>query len=164
MRIDAKKVIGCWKDEVLRPNKLWVITSKIAWKRPSGEVIEMSPFLITDYASIPKIFWPIIPKRSPLYDIAAAFHDDIVRRRKLLGFSLLDCHLIFREIMVHFGVQKWKYELMFYAVVISGPFLRGDGRGGIPWKLTEEEKQKYEQIKNEADVLVANVFWQTGQK
>jgi hypothetical protein len=145
----GKMVLGEWYDIELRKDKLWVIISPLIWVRPNGYVINMSPYLITDYASIPKIFWPIIPKRDETYDLAAAFHDDCMRNRKRRNMSKKDCHDVFKEIMKHFNTDKWKYEVMYFAVNVGGVFVGGKGDGQLPWELTEEEKKKYDRIKKE---------------
>lgn len=143
----GKMIIGDWSDVELRTNKLWVITSALTWIRPNGDILKLTPYLITDYATIPKSFWWLLPKRSVYYDIAAAFHDDCVMHRNVRSMTLMDCHEVFKEIMKHYKTPKWKYELMYYAVVAAGPFLRSKGDGTYRYKLTEKELMHYEQIK-----------------
>lgn len=140
---------GDWKDIELRKNKLWVIVSPLVWIRPNGKSIGLTPYLITDYATIPKIFWPILPKRNEDYDIAAAFHDDCMRQRALRNMTKKECHLIFKEIMKFNGTPKWQYEAMYTAVTIAGWFSRNDGYGELPWKLSLEEQYQYEKIKRD---------------
>jgi hypothetical protein len=149
MEFQGKVIRGEWKDVELRKNKLWVIVSPLMWMRPSGEIITLTPYLITDYATVPKIFWPVIPKRNEKYDIAAAFHDDCVRHRKLQNISMKTCHNIFKEIMKFNGTPKWQYNAMYTAVTIAGWTSFNKGYGELPWVLTSSEQAKYEQIKRE---------------
>lgn len=146
----GKMLIGQWQDVELRPNRLWVIVSPLIWVRPNGSRINISPYLITDYASIPEMFWWLLPKRNVYYDVAAAFHDDCVRNRKRRNMSFMDCHEVFKEIMKHYKTPKWQYELMYIVVTLAGPFLKTNGWGSLPpsIQLTQEEKEKYQQIKD----------------
>lgn len=146
MYLSGKMIQGLWTDEVLRKNKLWVITSPMIWIRPNGQAIKIHPHLITDYASIPKFLWWLLPKRSEYYDIAAAFHDNCVRYHKALRMSISECHDVFKEIMKYYKTPKWKYTVMYQAVRLAGIFTRSDGYGRLPWKLTEEEIAQYKKI------------------
>lgn len=145
----GKMIRGEWRDVELRKNKLWVIVSPLLWIRPNGQHIILTPYLITDYATIPKVFWPILPKRNEHYDIAAAFHDDCLRSRKIRKLSKQDCHDVFKEIMKHYKTPKWQYEAMYAAVTVAGVFTRSSGYGQIPWDLSQKETVRYEQIKRE---------------
>ena len=143
---EGKMIMGSWTDAELRPNKLWVITSPLIWIRPNGKAIYLTPYLITDYASIPTWLWWMLPKRSIYYDIAAAFHDDCVRHYKLKNMSLQESHDVFKEIMKFYKAPKWQYTIMYNVVRSVGYFLRTNGIDKTPWKLTDQEKNKLKEI------------------
>jgi len=92
--------------EVLRP---------LRYQR-GDEVLEVPQGFITDYASVPKIFWNIIPP-SGRYARAAVLHDWLY---KVGMFSRLECDQIFKEAMKALDVAPWKRQVMFYAVRAGG--------------------------------------------
>lgn len=71
----------------------------------------------TDFASIPRLLWRVLPKNST-YDGAAVLHD--------YGYAghLSRCESddLFYEAMIVLGVPPWKARLMFYAVRVFGGF------------------------------------------
>ena len=71
---------------------------------------------ITDFASTPRILWPIFPPWDK-YGKAAILHDYLYKYRV---FERKLCDDIFYEAMKELKVPKWKRTLMFYAVRIFG--------------------------------------------
>lgn len=77
---------------------------------------------ITDFASIPRIFWPIIPPYGR-HGFAAVIHDYLYRVRGVLIERTLprtDCDRIFREIMERSDVVAWRRWTMWTAVRVFG--------------------------------------------
>jgi hypothetical protein len=72
---------------------------------------------VFDWASIPRVFWNIIPPRGK-YSWAALVHDYLYRVHR---FDNKPCTKefadnVFLAIMTHYGVKKWKRKTMYYAV------------------------------------------------
>ena len=70
----------------------------------------------TDFASIPRIFWPILPPAGR-YSKAAVVHD-YCYRHGLFTREISD--LIFLHAMEELDVAKWKRFVMFWAVRLFG--------------------------------------------
>lgn len=69
----------------------------------------------TDLASIPRIFWMILPPFGR-YSQAAVIHDYLYSIK--YPRDLAD--KIFYESMLRYGTYKWKAKIMYYAVRIFG--------------------------------------------
>jgi len=67
---------------------------------------------MTDFASIPRILWPILPPWGR-YGWAAVIHDDGYRHGK---FDRKTCDLLFLHAMEELNVAKWKRYVMYKAV------------------------------------------------
>jgi hypothetical protein len=142
-------IIGHLSDTPLKRG-LWVITRPVWFQRPDGRVLEISPHFILDYASSPRWTWPIIPARDGEYDVAAAFHDYCVRNRKLLGYSLMECHAVFMEVLEAQRVARWKRNAMYAVVVAFNWMMAGKGDGTAPHiekQLNQFDREIYEGIK-----------------
>ena len=70
----------------------------------------------TDFVSIPRIFWPILPPVGR-YSKAAVVHDYLYRHGL---FTRKDCDLIFLHAMEELNVAKWKRIVMYWAVRLFG--------------------------------------------
>lgn len=75
---------------------------------PAGET--------TDFASVPRILWPICPPTGP-WGKATVVHDWLCR---LPGCSRFLADAIFREAMAELGIPVWRRVLMYYAVRFYG--------------------------------------------
>lgn len=85
-------------------------------KYPSRKVITVPEDFVTDFASIPRVFWPIL---SPLdeYAKAAVLHDYMY----VMGpYERLRCEEIFLEAMTVLGVPEWKKKCVYRAVYLCG--------------------------------------------
>jgi len=76
-------------------------------------VIQFTPKLQSDGASVPKIFWNIFPPISGKYMEAAILHDILYASHIL---SKKEADKIFLEAMKDLGVSWWKRNVMYYAV------------------------------------------------
>ena len=82
----------------------------------SDEVISVPIGFITDFASIPRIFWSVFPPYGK-YGKAAVIHDYIYRNGL---YKRKKCDGIFLEGMVVLGVAVWKRKVIYWAVRIFG--------------------------------------------
>jgi hypothetical protein len=141
-------IVGHLSDTPLK-RRLWVINHPIWFQRPDGRVLEMSPHFITDYCSSPRMLWWLIPVQDGVYDVAAAFHDYCVRNRKVLGYSLMECHKVFSEVLLAQKVPDWQHKGMYGVVVAFNWMMAGKGDGSLPKsiKLDDWDKAFYEDIK-----------------
>ena len=71
----------------------------------------------TDLASIPRIFWQILPPFGR-YSQAAVVHDYLYFSHQ---FDRKTADKIFYELMLQYGTWKWKAKLMYYAVRLFAP-------------------------------------------
>ena len=70
----------------------------------------------TDLASVPRIFWMLIPPFGR-YSQAAVIHDYLYSEGKL---DKILADKIFHELMLKYGVYKWKARIMYLAVCAFG--------------------------------------------
>lgn len=80
----------------------------------------------TDFASIPRIFWSILPPDGQ-YTQAAVMHDYLYQN------ALRDrayCDLLFLRGMVVLGIPKWKRQIMYLFVRLFGSSAYGRVKNG----------------------------------
>ena len=83
---------------------------------PSSEVIRVPKGFVTDFASVPRIFWSILPPYNR-YGKAAVLHDFCYYK----GFCTRKrCDDLFLEAMEVWTVPKWKRLVMYWAVRLFG--------------------------------------------
>lgn len=83
---------------------------------PSEEVIIVPSGFITDFASIPRIFWPIIDPVGN-YGKAAVIHDYCYATA---CYDKKRSDEIFLEGMIILNVAEWKRDFLYYGVHIIG--------------------------------------------
>ena len=74
---------------------------------------------VTDFASIPRIFWSIIPPTGR-YTKAAVLHDFLYSIDSNYGLRRKQCDLIFLKAMKILKVKKWKRIIMYLGVRLFG--------------------------------------------
>ena len=84
--------------------------------RNSRFVIKVPMYFETDFASVPWLFWQLIPKWGR-YGKAAVLHDRLYRTHQV---SRKMSDLIFYEAMIVGGTKRWKARLMYLGVRIGG--------------------------------------------
>jgi len=101
--------------------KSWVIKKEFGYdvgKEGSGVTVDVPIGFMTDFASIPRPLWVLLPKWGK-YGNAAVIHDycywEQIRSRK-------ESDSIFREAMEVLKVAKWKIFCMYWAVRLCGGF------------------------------------------
>ena len=97
----------------------WILTEAFEYHvgcYPSDEIIKVPVGFITNFASIPKVFWPIIDPIGK-HGKAAVIHDYCY----FTGcYSRLKSDAIFSEGMKVLHVEEWKREVMYGGVVAFG--------------------------------------------
>lgn len=81
-----------------------------------GTIITVPRGFTTDFASVPRIFWNILPPFGK-YGNAAIIHDYCYDRQL---FPRKQCDLIFYKAMLEKGVPKWKAVTMYKMVRMFG--------------------------------------------
>lgn len=85
-----------------------------------GKVIEVPEGFETDFASVPRAFWRIVPPWGR-YSPAAVVHDYLYATRRM---SRREADGVFLKLMRRLGVPLWKRSFMYAAV---------RGFGGRAW-------------------------------
>ena len=103
----------------LADGKTWVTRKEFGYdigKEGSGNSIDVPIGFMTDFASVPRPLWMLLPRWGK-YGNAAVVHDycywEQSRSRK-------ESDMIFREAMKVLEVPAWKKFLMYYAVRFGG--------------------------------------------
>jgi len=83
----------------------------------SGNTITIPAGFITDFASSPRIFWPIVSPWGK-WGKAAIIHDYLYQNQRVKDRMLADS--IFLEAMIVLGVVPWRRQLMYWGVRLFG--------------------------------------------
>jgi len=86
--------------------------------RIKGRIIVPKGF-VTDFASVPRVFLPIIPKMGRHRE-AAVIHDYLYTGTRYKKLTRKDCDKLFLEAMIESKVPRWKRILMYRLVRIFG--------------------------------------------
>ncbi|MCH7740131.1 MAG: DUF1353 domain-containing protein [Chloroflexi bacterium] len=116
----------------LADGRTWVIQRDFGYdvgEEGSGDTIEVPEGFQTDFASVPSVAWPLIPRWGK-YGKAAIVHDfmywDQNKTRK-------ESDDIFREAMGVLGVASWRRFLMYRAVRLVG---------GLSWRANRKRREQ----------------------
>lgn len=104
----------------LPDGKRWKLIEPFRYRignRYSDNIITIPKEFITDFASIPRIFWTIIPPWGK-YGKAAVLHDFLYYYNN--EYSKEKADKIFLEAMKALRIPKWKRKVMYYAVKYFG--------------------------------------------
>jgi hypothetical protein len=74
---------------------------------------------ITDFASVPRVLWSILPPTGR-YTKAAVLHDYLYSNSSKLDFNRKQCDEMFLQAMEILGVKKWVRNTIYRAVRIFG--------------------------------------------
>jgi len=116
----------------LPDGKTWVTRRKFGYDigaEGSGNSIDVPLKFMTDFASVPRPLWVILPRWGK-YGNAAVIHDYCYWEQ---GRSRLESDRIFREAMEVLKVPKWQIRVMYYAVRLGG---------GLAWAGNKRRKKK----------------------
>lgn len=115
----------------------------LVWKRfryclDSGEVVNVVAGFETDFASVPRLFWTLLPASGP-HNRAAVVHDFLYARRRIEtkeGFRVPErneCDWIFLLALKDCGVSWWLRNVMWLAVRSpAGVWVWRHGEGAAP--------------------------------
>ena len=105
--------------EPLEDGKNWRLVEEFEFyfdDRDGRKAIKIPAGFVTDFASVPRVFWNILPPWGK-YGKAAVVHDFCYRTGCV---SRKKCDWIFLEGMRVLGVPKWKRLIMWAAVRLFG--------------------------------------------
>ena len=94
----------------------WIVTEPFLYST-SLHKIEVPKGFITDFASIPRVFWRILPPTGK-YTMAAVIHDWLYFSAYMDNRKL--CDNIFSMAMDSCGVPIWKREVLYRGVRLFG--------------------------------------------
>ena len=95
----------------------YVLAAPLVYLRPNGQKITVPAGFKTDLASIPRLFWRILPRDGGKYRAAAVVHDYMVGR---VPWS--HAATIFSEALRDNGTGDFRRRLMVAAVRLRGVF------------------------------------------
>ena len=116
----------------LADGRTWVTRKEFGYdvgKEGSGNSIDVPIGFMTDFASVPRPLWALLPRWGK-YGNAAVIHDWCYWEQKR---SRKKSDEIFREAMEVLKVPKWKILLMYYAVRLGA---------GLAWSGNKRLKEK----------------------
>jgi hypothetical protein len=125
-------------------SQVWQIIGGYGFRSHDGFEFHVPDGFLTDYASVPRILWPLIPSTDFLWDAPSAGHDFLVRNRRRFGISLRRCHELFLEMLLVRGATGKPDErsrnvarayAMYYAVYACNWIIAGPGSGETPKDL-----------------------------
>lgn len=96
----------------------WEILSSFSYYKEDdhNDIITVPKGFITDFATIPRLFWTIFPPHD-IYVKAAVIHDYLYANA--IG-TKKEADLLFKEMLKVCGVPSWKIQLMYQAVRLFG--------------------------------------------
>ena len=101
--------------------RLWEVEREFTYyigDEESNESVTVPEGFMTDFASIPRIFWTILPPDGE-YTQAAVLHDYLYHTKI---FDRKKCDAIFLEAMTVLNVPRWKRWIIYRAVRLFGGF------------------------------------------
>jgi hypothetical protein len=86
------------------------LLSELSWTRspPSDAPLKVPRGFVTDFASVPRLFWSFFPPIGR-YGYAALFHDYVYWLQEI---SRAEADAVFRDTMKELGVPPWKYGIL----------------------------------------------------
>ena len=87
-------------------------------KKATGLKISVPRNFETNFASVPKLLWGLIPPYHPEYGKTSVLHDYLYSRQ--LFSSQKVCDSLFYHSMLVLGCPRWKAYLMYKAVDLFG--------------------------------------------
>jgi hypothetical protein len=109
--------------EPLDDGRRWVLAEKFGfWTGEDigqGKYIEVPEGYVTDFASVPRVFWPIIAPWGR-YGKASVLHDYLYNEKSL---SRKEADKIFLQGMKVLGTKSWRRFCIYYAVKLFGGFV-----------------------------------------
>ena len=96
--------------------KYWQVLAPLIYTTINGIDIKIPKYFKTDFASVPRFLWGILPPWG-IYGKAAILHDFLYYSGL---FTKKESDLIFLEAMEILEVDKWKRYSMYYSARLFG--------------------------------------------
>ena len=121
-----REFLGPLRVEERPDGRTWRLLEELRYRTPRGALVTVPAGFITDFASIPRIFWPLVP---PLgrYNRATVLHDWLYRQAQMPtaqgGWRAVDrveADRLLREAMVEGGVPWLTRWLIYLGVRLGG--------------------------------------------
>ena len=109
---------GPLRVEILPSGRRARLTQPYRVGTAGGSIIEVPEGFETDFASVPRLFWRVVPPWGR-YSPAAVVHDFLYSTGKV---SRKEADAIFLELMARLAVPLWKRYVMYWAVRLFGWF------------------------------------------
>ena len=100
-------------------DQLWRVEKEVVLDFVHYPLVVVPVGFLSDGASVPRIFWPLMPALSR-YTLAALGHD-ILYAQKPANWTRKKADKLFLHAMRYLGVSWWKREVMYRAVRAFGP-------------------------------------------
>ena len=103
----------------LKDGKKWVVRKEFFYEvgfEGSGDIVVVPVGFITDFTSVPKLFWGIFPKWDR-YGKASVVHDYLYYSHEK---TQEEADYIFYEGMIVLGVEEYKAKMLYAAVKVFG--------------------------------------------
>ena len=97
-------------------DRLWKTYREFVYETDAGDIITIPEGFITDFASIPRVFWIFLPPDG-IYTGAAVLHDYLYNTKR---FKRNICDKLFLEAMKALDVKKYIRNIMYCAVRAFG--------------------------------------------
>ena len=105
--------------------RIWKLNSSVMYlceeaiaEQPAGVVITVPKGFVTDFASVPKLFWNIVAPTGK-HSFAAIVHDWLYYQGKVADgkpCTKAFADLVFREAMREAGINRVRRQIMYLAV------------------------------------------------
>ena len=109
--------------------RIWKLLSQVIYlceeafaEQPAGRVIHVPKGFVTDFASVPRLFWNVLAPTGK-HSFAAIVHDYLYYRGEIedgVPCTKAYADLVFREALREAGVNKVRRNLMYWAVKYFG--------------------------------------------
>lgn len=96
---------------------LWMLTEEIRVLLSDGKILTIPKGFVTDFASIPQVFWSVLPPIGPA-NIAFIIHDYLYQQRDERGRKFADDEMLFW--MKKTKLEKWKRKVIYHVVRWKG--------------------------------------------
>lgn len=103
----------------LDDGRRWELVRAFRYITVPNDYILIPKGFVTDFASIPSLFWSILPRWGK-YGKAAVLHDYMYVTK--VGYTRKETDDIFRQAMLKLGTKPWKATVMYWAVRLFGKF------------------------------------------